>query len=89
MFPQAKYLHRISSIDSLHSQHRPEDVEASLDACLAELELDYLDVCIFHPTTSRSTADQLSFTLFTGPLRSRRVIHTSLLLLTAPLRVVM
>ncbi|KAJ6021451.1 hypothetical protein N7540_006955 [Penicillium herquei] len=26
-----------------NSQHRPEDVEASLDACLAELELDYLD----------------------------------------------
>lgn len=28
-----------------YSQHRPEIVEASLDACLAELELDYLDVC--------------------------------------------
>lgn len=31
-------------IDSACSQHRPEVVEASLDACLAELELDYLDV---------------------------------------------
>jgi hypothetical protein len=31
-------------IDSAYSQHRPEVVEASLDACLAELELDYLDV---------------------------------------------
>lgn len=31
-------------IDSTCSQHRPEVVEASLDACLAELELDYLDV---------------------------------------------
>ena len=29
---------------TVHSQHRPEVVEASLDACLAELELDYLDV---------------------------------------------
>jgi L-glyceraldehyde reductase len=27
-----------------YSQHRPEVVEASLDACLAELELEYLDV---------------------------------------------
>lgn len=26
------------------SQHRPEVVEAALDVCLAELELDYLDV---------------------------------------------
>ena len=31
--------------DPLRSQHRPEVVEASLDACLEELELDYLDVC--------------------------------------------
>lgn len=31
-------------IDPACSQHRPEVVEASLDACLAELELDYLDV---------------------------------------------
>lgn len=31
-------------VDSACSQHRPEVVEASLDACLAELELDYLDV---------------------------------------------
>lgn len=28
----------------VNSQHRPEVVEASLDACLAELELEYLDV---------------------------------------------
>ncbi|KAJ5736397.1 uncharacterized protein N7483_001522 [Penicillium malachiteum] len=31
-----------------NSQHRPEDVEASLDACLAELELDYLDLYLVH-----------------------------------------
>lgn len=30
------------------SQHRPEVVEASLDACLAELELDYLDLYLVH-----------------------------------------
>lgn len=37
------------------SQHRPEIVEASLDACLAELELDYLDVCLFAPSAERRT----------------------------------
>lgn len=42
------------------SQHRPEVVEAALDACLAELELDYLDVC--SPTCS-SVLNSL-----TGPL---------------------
>lgn len=31
-----------------YSQHRPEVVEASLDACLAELELDYLDLYLVH-----------------------------------------
>ncbi|CEJ53678.1 Putative Aldo/keto reductase family protein [Penicillium brasilianum] len=31
-----------------NSQHRPEVVEASLDACLAELELDYLDLYLVH-----------------------------------------
>ncbi|KAJ5728201.1 hypothetical protein N7493_004531 [Penicillium malachiteum] len=31
-----------------NSQHRPEDVEASLDACLAELELEYLDLYLVH-----------------------------------------
>ncbi|KAJ5133091.1 Aldo/keto reductase subgroup [Penicillium atrosanguineum] len=31
-----------------NSQHRPEAVEASLDACLAELELDYLDLYLVH-----------------------------------------
>ncbi|KAJ5484194.1 hypothetical protein N7539_005990 [Penicillium diatomitis] len=31
-----------------NSQHRPEIVEASLDACLAELELDYLDLYLVH-----------------------------------------
>ncbi|KGO73974.1 Aldo/keto reductase [Penicillium italicum] len=30
-----------------NSQHRPEVVEASLDACLAELELDYLDTKLY------------------------------------------
>lgn len=27
-----------------NTQHRPQDVEKALDECLAELELDYLDV---------------------------------------------
>ncbi|KAJ6100292.1 hypothetical protein N7467_001827 [Penicillium canescens] len=31
-----------------NSQHRPEVVEASLDKCLAELELDYLDLYLVH-----------------------------------------
>ncbi|KAJ5112792.1 hypothetical protein N7532_000837 [Penicillium argentinense] len=31
-----------------NSQHRPEVVEASLDECLAELELDYLDLYLVH-----------------------------------------
>ncbi|KAJ5539021.1 hypothetical protein N7513_007353 [Penicillium frequentans] len=31
-----------------NSQHRPEVVEASLDGCLAELELDYLDLYLVH-----------------------------------------
>lgn len=35
----------ITKILTPYSQHRPEVVEASLDACLAELELEYLDVC--------------------------------------------
>lgn len=29
-----------------NTQHHPNDVEKSLDECLAELELDYLDVCL-------------------------------------------
>lgn len=43
MISQTAPLH-YKVIDSACSQHRPEVVEASLDACLAELELDYLDV---------------------------------------------
>ncbi|KAJ5263928.1 hypothetical protein N7478_011533 [Penicillium angulare] len=31
-----------------NSQHNPEVVEASLDACLAELELEYLDLYLVH-----------------------------------------
>ncbi|KAJ5554722.1 hypothetical protein N7535_007168 [Penicillium sp. DV-2018c] len=31
-----------------NTQHRPDIVEASLDACLAELELDYLDLYLVH-----------------------------------------
>ncbi|KAI2789281.1 D/L-glyceraldehyde reductase [Penicillium oxalicum] len=31
-----------------NNQHRPEVVEASLDACLAELELEYLDLYLVH-----------------------------------------
>ena len=29
-----------------NSQHHPDVVEKALDECLAELELDYLDVCL-------------------------------------------
>jgi hypothetical protein len=43
MLSQITFLH-YQVIDPACSQHRPEVVEASLDACLAELELDYLDV---------------------------------------------
>ncbi|OQD75397.1 hypothetical protein PENDEC_c007G02099 [Penicillium decumbens] len=31
-----------------NSQHRPEVVEAALDACLAELEMEYLDLYLVH-----------------------------------------
>lgn len=36
-----------------NSQHHPDDVEKALDECLAELELDYLDVRTFCPCDCR------------------------------------
>lgn len=32
-----------------NNKHKPEEVEPALDDTLAELELDYLDVCLFSP----------------------------------------
>lgn len=85
----ALYLMTVRTILTAHSQHRPEVVEASLDACLAELELDYLDVCVFVLQCERMATDRLSFTLSTGLSLSRRASRTSLLSPTALLRAVM
>ncbi|KAJ5889066.1 hypothetical protein N7495_009107 [Penicillium taxi] len=42
-----------------NNQHRPEIVEASLDECLAELELDYLDLYLVHWPVSFKKGDSL------------------------------
>ena len=43
-----------------NTQHRPQDVEKALDECLAELELDYLDVRL-SPSLSCPTMRELVF----------------------------
>ncbi|RDW62066.1 D reductase [Coleophoma cylindrospora] len=48
-----------------NSQHDPKGVEAALDSCLAELELEYLDLYLVHFPVSFKTGDEL-FPLIAG-----------------------
>jgi L-glyceraldehyde reductase len=41
-----------------NSQHHPDVVEKALDDCLAELELDYLDLFLMHFPVSFKTGDE-------------------------------
>ena len=47
-----------------NTQHRPQNVQAALDDCLAELELDYLDLYLIHFPVSFDEPNNPHTTLF-------------------------
>jgi len=48
-----------------NSQHHPDDVEPALDDCLAELELDYLDLYLMHfPVAFKRSSTHVGENLF-------------------------